>query len=97
MHEDKAQGVVSRIRWPDRTTKVISFQSGVTGDPGKRVSSSIMLSLMPPSFVCTHHLELSFSIPSSKLLLILQRPSLNALFQTSTDHSLSSYIYCTHA
>ena len=27
MHEDKAQGVVSRIRWPDRTTKVISFHS----------------------------------------------------------------------
>ena len=25
MHEDKAQGVVNRVQWPSRTTKVISF------------------------------------------------------------------------
>ena len=95
MHEDKAQGVGNRVQWPGRTTKVISFHSPESlGTLGK---GSIMLSSLPPSFVCTHLLELSFSIPSSKLLLILQRPSSIAPpFQTSTDHSLSSHIYSTH-
>lgn len=85
MHEDKAQGVVNRVQWPSRTTKVISFhnqESLVTLE--KRVSRSILLSLMPLSFCCARHLELSFSIPSSKLLLVHQRPSSNAPpFQTS--------------